>query len=794
MTARRRSLVPPTEVALAGPTLAVVLGLARLFDGGGWLGPIALNALAAHALMAVGRRRGWSLPAVGAGAAVAAALVVTWTSVPETTAFGVPTGRTWSELGAELDLAWVLYRDVSAPAPAVTGFVVACSAAVWLIAYVADWAAFRLWVPFEATLPAGTLFLFTALLGTPEGRGWSVAAFAATVLAFLLLHRITRQDGSSHWVADRRQRGHRALLGAGALLGSVAVLVGTVVGPSLPGADRPGLVDVGELGKGDPPRTTISPLVEIRSRLVDQTDRLLFTVESTQPAYWRLTSLDRFTGEVWSSSSSYDEAGEALPVAVEPGPTEVVEQTYTIEALAAIWLPSAYLPQSFESVEGSGALYDDRSATLIVDRDADTSDGLVYRVTSTSPRLTPDDLAGAPSEIPDDIADPYLALPESFSPRVAELADDLVAGTTSPYEAALALQDHLRTFTYDLTVQAGHDGDALEAFLFELQRGYCEQFAGSFAAMARSVGLPARVAVGFTQGEEDPARPGRYLVRGANAHAWPEVWFAGAGWVSFEPTPGRGQPFTEPYTNVPAAQAAVGNPSSSETLPPTTGPSQIPTTPTDPVGPRPPADDLETLGGTPSGGADSASDSEPWVVRGVVRPLAIGVAALLALTALGALVVPALRLGRRLRRRRRATSPEARIGAAWADATEAAAPLGFTPRHSETPDEQGVRLAGLLDPDTAPAARALAVLRARSLYAPTGPDDDEAEQAETSAAQVVGGCHAGTTARTRLSWWVDPRPELRAWRERRTAHQRHITSAVRGADSGEGPGTDDRRG
>jgi len=779
---RPRSLVPPTEVALAALTVAVVLGLARLFDGGGWLGPITINALAAHALMAVGRRRGWSLLAVGAASTLAAGLVVTWTSVPETTAYGVPTGRTWSTLGSDLDLAWVLYRDVSAPAPAVTGFVVACSAAVWLIAYVADWAAFRLWVPFEATLPAATLFLFTALLGTPDGRGWSVAAFAATVLTFMLLHRMSRQDGSSHWVADRHQSGHRALLGAGALLGSVAVLVGTVAGPSLPGADRPGLVDVAELGKGDPPRTTISPLVEIRSQLVDQTDRLLFTVESTQPAYWRLTSLDRFTGEVWSSSSSYDEAREALPVAVEPGPTEVVEQTYTVEALAAIWLPSAYLPRSFESVEGPGALYDDRSATLIVDRDAETSDGLVYRVTSTSPRLTPGDLAGTPSEIPDDIADPYLSLPESFSPRVAELAGDLVAGTTSPYEAALALQDHLRTFTYDLTVEAGHSGDALETFLFDLQRGYCEQFAGSFAAMARSVGLPARVAVGFTQGEEDPAVPGRYLVRGANAHAWPEVWFEGAGWVSFEPTPGRGQPFTESYTNVPPAQAAAGDPGSSETLPPTTAPSQIPTTPTGPVGPRPPANDLDTLGATP-GGDGGSSEPDPWVVRGVVRPLAVGLAALLALTALGAVVVPALRLSRRRRRHRRATSAAARIGAAWADAADAAAPLGFTPRRSETPDEQGLRLAALLDPDTAPAARDLAALRARSLYAPVEPADVEAEQAEASAARVVDGCHAGTTARTRLSWWVDPRPELRAWRDRRSARQRHITATVRGADS-----------
>ncbi|MGV3759411.1 MAG: transglutaminaseTgpA domain-containing protein, partial [Actinomycetota bacterium] len=617
MTGRRGSLLPATEAALLALTIAVVLGLARLFDGGGWLGPILVNAVAAHVVVGLVRRRGLPLSLAAVATATGAVLVVSWTSFADTTTYGLPTGRTWSALTTELDLAWALYQDVSAPAPAATGFVVACSAAVWLIAFVADWAAFRLWVPFEATLPAGTLFLFTALLGTADGRGWSIAAFGGTVVTFLLLHRLARQDGSAHWVADRRQRGQQALLGVGALLGSVAVLAGTVLGPALPGADDPGLVDVSDLG-GDPPRTTVSPLVDIRSRLVEQSSRVLFTVESDQPAYWRLTSLDRFTGEVWSSSSDYGKADGELPVAVPPGvPSEQVEQRFTIEDLAAIWLPAAYLPRSLAPPEEAGALYDDQSATLIVERGSDTSDGLTYRVTSTVPRPTPEDLSGDAGEIPDEIASTHLALPDGFSPRVRELAEQLVVDAGSPYEAALRLQDHLRTFTYDLEVQSGHSGDALEAFLFDLQRGYCEQFAGSFAAMARSVGLPARVAVGFTQGEEDPNRPGTYVVRGEHAHAWPEVYFAGAGWVSFEPTPGRGQPFAEPYTGVAPAQATSGNPGSADTLPPATAPAQIPTATTAPSV-RPPEGDLDTTGGT---SPDAAADEpEPWIVARVLRP------------------------------------------------------------------------------------------------------------------------------------------------------------------------------
>ena len=97
----------------------------------------------------------------------------------------------------------------------------------------------------------------------------------------------------------------------------------------------------------------------------------------------------------------------------------------------------------------------------------------------------------------------------------------------------------------------GHGNDAIEAFLRQ-RIGYCEQFAGTFAAMARSIGVPARVAVGFTPGTEQP--DGSRSVLGKNAHAWPEIWFDGLGWVPFEPTPGRGAPGAEGYTGLPAAQ------------------------------------------------------------------------------------------------------------------------------------------------------------------------------------------------------------------------------------------------
>ena len=130
---------------------------------------------------------------------------------------------------------------------------VASCLALWVVAYIADWAAFRLWVPFEATLPAGTLFLFTALLGEAAGRGWSVALYAGALIGFLLLHRMARQDGSSHWVADRRVGREplappRRLAGSGCSPSSA----GSVLWPAVPGARSPGA----RRRRGDRRRTT----------------------------------------------------------------------------------------------------------------------------------------------------------------------------------------------------------------------------------------------------------------------------------------------------------------------------------------------------------------------------------------------------------------------------------------------------------------------------------------------------------------------------------------------------------
>jgi transglutaminase-like putative cysteine protease len=165
-----------------------------------------------------------------------------------------------------------------------------------------------------------------------------------------------------------------------------------------------------------------------------------------------------------------------------------------------------------------------------------------YAVTAARVEPTPEQLRVGGPLLGDDIA--ALAIPPEVSPYVRQLTESIVAGRQTGYDRVVALQafftDPVSGFTYseDSTVPGTNSPDALENFLRpenDGRRGFCEQYASAMAAMVRLIGLPARVAVGFTPGQQ--RGDGSYVVTTADAHAWPEVWFNGAGWVRFEPTP-----------------------------------------------------------------------------------------------------------------------------------------------------------------------------------------------------------------------------------------------------------------
>jgi transglutaminase-like putative cysteine protease len=756
---RRASSLFAAEAALFLVTAAAVVGMHRLFADGSYRPALLGQALAAHVTVALLRRARASLPVAAVATVLAGFLAVSWGHYLDTTAVLLPTGTTLGAIGDDLSAAWRLFQHVEPPAPVDTGFLVASGAAIWVMVFVADWAAFRASATFEALLPSATLFLFAAALGAPGGRVAGATAYSAAAMLFVLLRRTLEQEATASWAATHRSRGRWSLLGTGLVLVGVAVGAGAVAGPNLPGAHSEAVIGWRDIGDGTAPRIVVSPMVDIQARMLEQPDVELFTVRSTEPAYWRLTSLDNFDGSIWKSSYGTSDAHGELPHALDPDlPIRAVEQTVEVSALAQVWLPAAYEPVTIDP-EGGEVDWDERSSTLIVDKQESSSDGLTYTVTSDIPEWTDDQLRTAPATVPAAIEERYTDLPPDFDGRVTELARQLTAGADNPFDKAMALQAYLKAFEYDLRVPPGHSEDALSSFLFDTQRGYCEQFAGSFAAMARSVDLPSRVAVGFTQGIQNPDDPTLYQVRGEHAHAWVEVYLDGFGWVPFDPTPGRAPPRAQEWLGLTPQQDETGGDGETAAAAP-----QPPTTPVPAPGQpaagtgdsRPRLDDGATLGGADRGGDGSAlGDAFLTLVRWVLTAAA------------GYLVVVPLALaGQRALRRRRAATPAARVRLAWSEAIERSAAAGTPLPPSLTVAEAAARLQRDL-PGVEAAVGHLAALMERTAYAEVEPSDDDAADATRARGEIVAAADRRLSTRQRLLRHIDVR-ELR----RRGTHQR----------------------
>jgi hypothetical protein len=332
-----------------------------------------------------------------------------------------------------------------------------------------------------------------------------------------------------------------------AVAATILVLVGVVVVADRDiEPDAPSSPSVTEPPPEPGPTTTVpeapSPLIDMRSRLTNNANSEMFVVRASAESYWRLSTLARFDGVSWGlpeSTLSRADGGELSTV----GGGDELGQEIRIVNLDGPLVPAAADPTNVSPSEG---LRWNADSSTLVKVDGDFVAGDVYEIVSVLPHFEVEDLQAATAL---DAGDPiYLELPDDFPRRVDELARDVTAGSTTPYETALALQNWFRDpseWSYSLDVQAGHSNSAMESFLSE-RVGYSEQFAGTYAAMMRSLGIPTRVALGFTPGNALEFTPGNalgdqsYSVLGKHAHAWPEVWFDGLGWVSFEPTPGHG--------------------------------------------------------------------------------------------------------------------------------------------------------------------------------------------------------------------------------------------------------------
>lgn len=730
-------------VALCGYTIAVAVGFARVFSGWAFLSDFVLLAVVGHGLSFGLRRAGVS----GWLAIPAQALVLVWllgfVYYRDTLNLLLPGGTTRDAVRNQLSLVRDQFPTAVAPVLYdVVGWASLSALSLVLVISMSDAFAFRAQARGEALVPGGVLFVFIAALGDDRLRIASTALLVGTgVLAVIALRQLHDRDRATVLSA---RRSATSLVAPVALASALVIaLLAGAIGPRLPGAGEEPLYET----KGRSGTNLIdNPLVDIRSRLTNLGNVELFRVNADEEAYWRLITLAAFDGQRFTLPPS-----DLDPVdAPTSGDGTRIRQQIQILALEGDVVPAAADPVQASGVSDGEQLrlrQQDDSSTLLSPQDFEPGD--LFDIVSVAPDADPETLASAGvAAVPDEI---YLELPDNLPDVLFDETERLTAGITSPYEQALALQSWFRDptqFTYSLEVQSGHDANAIESF-FEVRAGYCEQFAATFAAMARVAGIPSRVAVGYTPGTQE--EPGWFTVIGKNAHAWPELWFDGIGWVAFEPTPGRGAPGAESYTGVPAQQDESGTgggdgsgadplPGPTPTAPPTvvqndspavtttTIPGDaVPDTPADAGIPSDPDPDIEPV---PVGsGDDDGSGGFPWTPVIVIAIVALVIAA------------PAI-VRRLLRLRSRVHGPRDQIAAAWQRACAAASDVGVVGSPAMTATEWATATAAVMPVAARPMASLAEVV---DLVSFARPDELDVERRGTFGDSIADDCELWAT-------------------------------------------------
>ncbi len=742
---------------LPGLALAVLVGvtavsLGRVYDDSEWIVPTAVTAAAALLSSTLLRlvRTGLAIALVGASAGF---LVVTGNLLfAETLHWGLPGVATLTAMRAALDAALAGVVEQTAPVPVNREFLMLTCAGVWAVAVLADGLAFRARQPVLAVLPALCLFTVPALIRPVDPERHAVLLLVGVAAVLLAGTRPGSEDRPVQVAGTPGGRAGRWLhRTAGTRLVALAGVLALVGASALPGYGDPALLDhrtqVGTAGD-----VSINPFVSLLPNLEDRQETEVFTVRTQEPSYWRLLTLDEFDGTRWAPSDSTVTPGLDAARAAEmpPGaPRRRLTQTFTIQRLGGVWLPAAAVPVTVDA--GSArVLSSARQAGVTVEQG--WGGGFRYTAVSEVSAPGPADLR-RPQDHSSPALAPYLELPDGIGDQLRPVAAEATGQATRPYDQALALQSWLRDpsrFTYDLDVPELAEGSGqppLITFLTETRRGYCEQFAASMAALARTLGIPARVAVGFTPGT--PVEGG-YQVTAADAHAWPELYFTGVGWVRFEPTP-RDDQVRDPDWAEPPVPPGVGS------APDTEVPAAPATTaPPPPEAVQPPEQNGRPVQ-EPAGTGTPERDRSPSLPVTVVTGLVVlGAAA-------AALVVV---------RRRWWTRPGPGTGVerVWSEFERRMAVLGLARQASETPAGYAGRV-GARFPETRAELHRLAGMLEAAAYGPEGTITGTAT-AETSgstgrtAAATVGTTGAEQEA-LRLATHVTERTgTVLGWRRR----------------------------
>ena len=313
-------------------------------------------------------------------------------------------------------------------------------------------------------------------------------------------------------------------------------------------------------------------------------EKLMFTVapdngRADVRMYWTARTFDQYTGGgQWQSSISGTRAvGPTKVPLVYPDRSQRTNERFTFVTQIPLLKTIFYVNEPLNiSVEAQAIVSEDAEGQLDLtafSMEPPLKAGTPYSVRANVSEPTVLAMRESGEEYPEWIKERFLQLPDNFSPRIAELARQIAGEEPTPYDKAIAVTQYLRrTITYTEQVpEPPRNREPLEWFLFDLRSGFCNYYASSEVLMLRSLGVPARLAVGYAEGTWDPEQS-LYSVMGKDSHAWPEVYFPTLGWIAFEPTvsqPVSAFPLGEDGDNTP------GNANFGPALEPTFDPRSI---------------------------------------------------------------------------------------------------------------------------------------------------------------------------------------------------------------------------
>ncbi|MEU0024092.1 DUF3488 and transglutaminase-like domain-containing protein [Streptomyces sp. NPDC006335] len=636
-------------------------------------------------------------------------------------------------------------------------------------------------VTFRSAAPAGLplLALYSVAAGLSEGHGdwfW----FLVAAIGYLMLLLAEGRDRLSQWGrvfggaprSPGADSGPVAPVRTGRRIGVASLGIALVVSATLPSMNGGLLNATGAgVGAGNGSGGTISavnPLLSLRDSLnVDEDRQVLFVrtqSNDTSDLYLRIVSLDDFDGRTWKPSKrSIGAVPKDFPTPIGLGPdvkrTEVETTISAANSYEQSYLPMPYPPSGVQ-VRGNWR-YEPEGMALVGDHGQDTR-GLTYEVKSLDVEPTAEQLAAAPAA-PPVIEREYTDLPDSLPAVVAKTAREVTAGAKNPYEQAVDLQDYFAVtggFEYDTQVEVGDGPNAIANFLRDKQ-GFCVHFSFAMAAMARSLGIPARVAVGFAPGT--PQADGSVSVGLKDAHAWPELYFEGVGWTRFEPTPTRG---TVPSYTIPetggSVDPGVARPSAGSSTAPSASPSASESC----------SAQLRKLeacdSASPAAAAAQDGGGPWWAVQGPWWYLKL---LFWVFVGLAVLAIPLAPMLWRLRTRsvrlgghgRGDADVAAHTLAAWQELTDTAWDFGIPPDDSQTPRKAAARIVrlGHLNPTAAASVHRVADAVEQVLYAPRPRLPGGLAQ---DVHRVIGGLRGSVGRATQARALIAPRSTARvAW-------------------------------